>query len=66
MIQNFDNLENIDDISKSYQNSKNKSLYCLFQYLFIFESPKLLFELKMVVCEAPPKNHNRGNFIDHY
>ena len=31
--------KNIDNTSKSYQNSKNKCLYCLFQYLFIFESP---------------------------
>ena len=58
--------KNIYNTSKSYQNSKNKSLYCLFQYLFIFESPKLLFGLKIVVCEAAPQNHIQGNFINHY
>ena len=58
--------KNIDNTSKSYQNSKNKCLYCLFQYLFIFESPKLLFGLKIVVCEAAPQNHIQGNFKNHH
>ena len=58
--------KNIYNTSKSYQKSKNKSLYCLFQYLFIFESPKLLFWLKIVVCEAASQNHIQGNFINNY
>ena len=42
------------------------SIYHLFQYFFIFESPKLRFGLKIIVYKGAAQNQNQGSFIDHF